>query len=127
MKKEELKKELKKELVKEFKEILKGTRKTNRGYKLTFRIERVAKSGMSRCLSVYASKGEYKRNITRLVSQILDETYTKDGFMRVYGCGMDMLFDTCYNLNAEIKSIDKYKGTKKDNYNYIVDTSYNLI
>lgn len=57
----------------------------------------------------------------------MGETYTKDGFMRVYGCGMDMLFNTCYELNATIKILDNYKGKKKDNYNYLVSTSYDLI
>ena len=90
------------EKVEELKGILKGTKKDKNGYRLAFRIERVATSGMSRCLSIYAQKGEYKRNITKLISEILAETYTKDGFMRVYGCGMDMLFNTCYELNAKI-------------------------
>lgn len=121
------KEEIKKEMVKELKGILKGCKKDRRGYKLAFRIERVAKSGMSRCLSIYAQKGEYKRNITSLLCNIMDETYTKDGFMRVYGCGMDMLFNTCYELNATIKRLDNYKGKKKDNYNYLVSTSYDLI
>ena len=113
--------------IKELKEILKGTKKDNNGYRLAFKIERVAPSGMSRCLSIYAQKGEYKRDITRLFCEIMEETYTKDGYMRVYGCGMDMLFNTCYELNATIKRLDNYKGTKKDNYNYIVSTYYDLI
>ena len=121
------KEEIKKEMIKELKGILKGCEKDIRGYKLAFRIERVAKSGMSRCLSIYAQKGEYKRNITSLLCNIMGETYTKDGFMRVYGCGMDMLFNTCYELNATIKILDNYKGKKKDNYNYLVSTSYDLI
>ena len=121
------KEEIKKERIKELKEILKGTKKDNNGYRLAFRIERVANSGMSRCLSIYTQKGEYNRNITQLLCDIMGETYTKDGFMRVYGCGMDMLFNTCYELNATIKRLDNYKGHKKDNYNYIVSTYYDLI
>ena len=119
--------EIKKENIKELKEILKGTKKDKCGYKLAFRIERVAKSGMSRCFSIYAQKGEYKRNITKLLCNIMGETYTKDGLMRVYGCGMDMLFNTCYELNAAIKIFEKYKGKKKDNYNYLVSTYYDLL
>lgn len=121
------KEEIKKEMIKELKGILKGGKKDRNGYRLAFRIERVAKSGMSRCLSIYAQKGEYKRNITSLLCNIMGETYTKNGFMRVYGCGMDMLFNTCYELNATIKTLDNYKGKKKDNYNYLVSTSYDLI
>lgn len=115
------------EKVKELKEILKETKKDNNGYKLAIKIERVAPSGMSRCLSIYAQRREYKRDITRLLCEIMEETYTKNGFMRVYGCGMDMLFNTCYELNATIKRLDNYKGTKKDNYNYLVSTYYDLI
>lgn len=115
------------EKVKELKEILKETKKDNNGYKLAIKIERVAPSGMSRCLSIYAQRREYKRDITRLLCEIMEETYTKNGFMRVYGCGMDMLFNTCYELNATIKRLDNYKGSKKDNYNYIVSTYYDLI
>ena len=115
------------EIVKELKEILKGSKKDNNGYKLAIRIERVAKSGMSRCLSIYTQKGEFKRNITSLLCDIMDETYTKDGFMRVVGCGMDMLFNTCYELNATVKSLEKYKGKKKNNYNYLVSTYYDLL
>lgn len=115
------------EKVEELKGILKGTKKDKNGYRLTFRIERVARSGLSRCLSIYLQKGEYKRNITQLLCDIMDETYTKDGFMRVYGCGMDMLFNTCYNLNAAVKNLENYKGKKKNNYNYIVSTYYDLI
>ena len=121
------KEEIKKENIKELKEILKGTKKDKNGYRLAFRIERVAKSGMSRCLSIYAQKGEFKRNITSLLCDIMGETYTKDGFMRVYGCGMDMLFNTCYELNATIKVIEKYSGKAKDNYNYLVSTYYDLL
>lgn len=121
MKKEKMEK------LKELKGILKGTKKDKLGYRLAFRIERVAPSGMSRCLSIYAQRGEYKRNITKLISEIMGETYTKDGYMRVYGCGMDMLFNTCYELNCFIKKLENYKGKKKDNYNYIVSTYYDLI
>lgn len=113
--------------IEELKEILKGTKKDDNGYRLAFRIERVANSGMSRCLSIYTQKEEYKRNITQLLCDIMGETYTKDGYMRVYGCGMDMLFNTCYELNYIIKKLEKYKGNKKDNYNYLVSTYYDLI
>lgn len=121
------KEEIKKDKIMELKEILKGTKKDKNGYRLAFRVERVANSGMSRCISIYTQKKEYKRNITHLLCDILDETYTKEGFMRVYGCGMDMLFNTCYELNATIKRSDNYKGHKKDNYNYIVSTYYDLV
>lgn len=40
---------------------------------------------------------------------------------------MDMLFNTCYELNATIKNLEKYKGKKKTNYNYLVSTYYDLL
>ena len=113
--------------IKELKNILKYSRKDSNGYRLTFKIERVTKSGLSRCISIYAIKKNCNINITHLLCKIMDETYTKEGFMRIYGCGMDMLFNTCYELNAIIKRLENYKGTKKDNYNYLVSTYYDLI
>ena len=115
------------EKIKELKGILKNCKKDKNGYRLAFRIERVASSGMSRCLSIYTQKGEYNRNITQLLCEIMDETYTQDGYMRVHGCGMDMLFNTCYELNYIIKKLENYKGNKKTNYNYLVSTYYDLI
>lgn len=115
------------EKIEELKGILKNCKKDKDGYKLAFRIERVAPSGMSRCLSIYTQRGEFMRNITQLLCDIMGETYTSDGYMRVYGCGMDMLFNTCYELNAQIKILEKYKGSKKTNYNYLVSTYYDLI
>lgn len=106
------------------KEILKGSKKDNNGYRLAFKVERVAQSGLSRCITIYTQKGEYRIDITYLVSKILKGTYTKDGFLRIYGCGMDMLFETCYQLNYAVKNFENYKGKKKNNYNYIVSTYY---
>lgn len=113
--------------IKELKNILKYSRKDNNGYRLTFKIERVAKTGLSRCLSIYVIKRKYKLNITHLLCEIMEETFTKEGYMRVYGCGMDMLFDMCYKLNSIIKKAENYKGTKKDSYNYLVSTYYDII
>lgn len=123
------KKDLKKlEAVKELKEILKGCVKDNHGYRLAMRIDRVARSNMSRCISVYAqTKKGFYRNITKLIATINEETYTADGCARIVGCGMDILFNTCYELNSAIKNLENYKGHKKDNYNYLVSTYYDLI
>lgn len=123
------KKDLKKlEAVKELKEILKGCVKDNHGYRLAIRIDRVARSNMSRCISVYAqTKKGFYRNITKLIATINEDTYTTDGCVRVIGCGIDMLFNTCCELNSAIKNLENYKGHKKDNYNYLVSTYYDLI
>lgn len=115
------------EKIKELKEILKNCKKDGHGYRLAFKIERVSKSGLSRCITIFTQKGEYKKNITKLLCEIMSETYTKNGHMKIFGCGMDMLFNTCYELNRIIKKLENYKGNKKDNYNYIVSTYYDLI
>lgn len=81
--------------IKELKNILKYSRKDNKGYRLTFKIERVSKSGLSRCISIYAVKKNCIINITYLLCEIMDETFTKEGFMRVYGCGM-----VCYLIRV---------------------------
>lgn len=115
------------EKIKELKGILKNCKKDGNGYRLVFRIERVAASGMSRCLSIYVQCDGFMRNITKLACEIMDETYTKEGYMKVHGCGMDMLFATCYNLNREVKTLENYKGSEKTNYNYLVSTYYDVL
>lgn len=111
------------------KEIVKrGVNKTSKKeVKLTFIIKRVATSGMSRCLDIYVQTKDELVNINRLVAIINEDTYTKDGLVRVVGCGMDMLFHTAYTLNSQAKWIDGYRGTKKDNYNYLVSTYYDML
>ena len=108
--------------------VKKGVNKTSKKeVKLTFIIKRVAPSGMSRCLDIYVQTKDGLVNINRLVAIINGDTYTKDGLVRVVGCGMDMLFDTAYTLNSQAKWIDGYRGIKKDNYNYLVSTYYNML
>ncbi|MCR5422727.1 MAG: hypothetical protein K6E74_03740 [Bacilli bacterium] len=99
------------------------------GVRITFADLQASKSGMSRKFKMYVinRKGEML-NITYLVSKILGETFTNDDRIRVYGCGMDMLFNTCYELNC---AIYRAKGHKKYNhdkaYHGYVNTSYNLL
>ena len=120
---------LKKEKLQELKEILKkGIDKDTKGNKkLTYIIRRVAPSGMSRVIDIYINTKDGLININRYIAIINDETLTNDYHIRIYGCGMDMLFNTSYTLNQEAKHLDNYKGTKKDCYNYIVSTYYNLL
>lgn len=100
-----------------------------KGVKVIFTDLQASQSGMSRKFKMYVinKKGEML-NITYLVSKILKETYTNDDKIRVYGCGMDMLFNTCYELNC---AIHRQKGHKKYNhdiaYHGYVNTSYNLL
>lgn len=100
-----------------------------KGVKIIFTDLQASQSGLSRKFKMYVvnKKGEML-NITYLVAKTLKETYTNDDRIRVYGCGMDMLFNTCYELNC---TLWKYKGHKKYNhekaYHGYVDTSYNLL
>lgn len=122
-------KELKQQALTELKEIIKkGIDKDTRGNKkLTYIIKRVASSGMSRVIDCYINTKNGMININKYIKIINEETMTNDGYIRIYGCGMDMLFNTSYTLNQEAKHLDNYKGKKKDCYNYIVSTYYNYI
>lgn len=117
------------EAIKELKEIIKkGIDKDGKGNKkITYIIKRVAPSGMSRVIDCYINTKEGLININRYIKIINEETMTNDGYIRVYGCGMDMLFNTSYTLNQEAKHLENYKGKKKDCYNYLVSTYYNYI
>lgn len=122
-------KELKQQALTELKEIIKkGIDKDTRGNKkLTYIIKRVAPSGMSKVIDCYINTKNGMININKYIKIINEETMTNDGYIRIYGCGMDMLFNTSYTLNQEAKHLDNYKGKKKDCYNYIVSTYYNYI
>ena len=108
--------------LKTLKNILKYTNK-----KLVFADLKASQTGMSRTFKIYVIKKGELYNITRLVASITDNTFTSDYKMRIYGCGMDMLFETCYQLNSMAKWLDGYRGKKKTSYNYLVKTSYDLI
>ena len=121
--------ELKREAIKELKEIIKKgiDKDMQKNVKITYTIKRVAPSGMSRVIDCYINTKNGLININRYIKIINEETMTNDGYIRVYGCGMDMLFNTSYTLNQEAKYLDNYKGKKKDCYNYLVSTYYNYI
>ena len=101
------------------------------GIKLLFSSLDVSSSGMSRKFYIHAitKKGDLL-NLTYLIHKITGYTLTNDGRIRVGGCGMDMLFNTCYTLNCKIYN---YKTGNKGKYNHdkayhgYVDTNYNLI
>lgn len=57
-------------------------------------LRRVASSGMSRCISVYHD-GE---NITHDVCVAIGGSFSKEGWIRVGGCGMDVLLSVVYEL-----------------------------
>ena len=101
------------------------------GVRLLFSSLEVSASGMSRKFYIHAitKKGELL-NLTYLIGKILDYTITNDGRIRVGGCGMDMLFNTCYCLNCTIynyKTGNKGKYSHDKAYNGYVNTYYDLI
>ena len=88
----------------------------------------VSATGMSRNIKFAAitKKGDY-RPLNWYIAKALGYNLQQDGTIKVYGCGMDMLFETCYQLNYAVKNFENYKGKKKNNYNYIVSTYYDYI
>ena len=86
-----------------------------------------SQSGMSRTFNVYAQTKEGLVDITYLVANITENTYTNKGKMRIHGCGMDMLFETCYQLNSEYIRLNNLKYDHDLQYNGLVDTHYDLI
>jgi hypothetical protein len=72
------------------------------GDEVYVKVERVAHSGMSRCLSAYrgtSSAVSYVENITNSVALANGDQLSREGWIRVYGCGMDMCFDLVYRLS----------------------------
>ena len=59
----------------------------------------VSRSGMSRDIMVKAFEGEYKNGYYKNFNKMfraLGEKVTNDGYIRVSGCGMDMVFSLKY-------------------------------
>jgi hypothetical protein len=59
----------------------------------------VSRSGMSRSIMVEAFEGEYKNGYYRNfigMFHTLGEKVTKEGYIKVSGCGMDMVFHLKY-------------------------------
>ena len=65
-------------------------------------IRHVSSSGMSRNIDVYAMVDNEPRNISYLVADVTDTPLSKDGSLRVTGCGMDMGFHIAYTLSATL-------------------------
>lgn len=90
----------------------------------------VSASGMSRNIKFAAitKKGDY-RPLTWYIAKALGYNLQQDGTIKVYGCGMDMIFNTLYNLNSIAKSLNivrvsKNKDEHELRYNGIVNTNY---
>lgn len=117
-----MKKEKQMEDLKSLKKLLKGTNK-----KLTFTDLKASQSGMSRTFKIYVVKKNEMIDVTRLVANITENTYTNQGKMRIYGCGMDMLFETCYQINCQARYLSGKKYDHDFAYHGVVETYYNLI
>ena len=113
--------------LKELKELMKKT-KDKRIYASALH---VSNSGMSRVIKfcIITKKGELY-NINNLVHRITGYNWDQNYYgLRVYGCGMDMIFNTLYNINAYASSYGIIKSSKKTSkhdlyYNGLVNTSY---
>lgn len=86
-----------------------------------------SQSGMSRTFNIYAQTKEGLVDITYLVANITQNTYTNKGKMRIHGCGMDMLFETCYQLNSAWIHLNNLDYNHDNQYNGLVETHYDLI
>lgn len=63
-------------------------------------LRRVARSGMSRHISVVAHDTDGPSDVTWLVARALDVRMDRDtGGLKVSGCGMDMGFHVAYNMS----------------------------
>lgn len=110
------------ENLKKLKDLLKYTNKT-----LIFADLKPSQSGMSRTFRIYISKKNELYNVTYLVASITDNTFTNEGKMRINGCGMDMLFETCYQINTQALWLNGKKYNHDFAYNGVVKTRYNLL
>lgn len=95
--------------------------------RLLFTNLKPSQSGMSRTFNIYAQTKNGLVDITYLVASITENTYTNQGKMRIQGCGMDMLFETCYQLNSAWIHLNNLEYTHDNQYNGLVETYYNLI
>lgn len=95
--------------------------------RLVFTNLKPSQSGMSRTFNVYAQTKNGLVDITYLVASITQNTYTNKDKMRIQGCGMDMLFETCYQLNSAWIHLNNLEYTHDNQYNGLVETHYDLI
>ena len=78
-------------------------------------LRHVARSGMSRRISLFVSQEGRIRNITGTAAVAMDRTLNRDDFSIVAGgCGMDMGFHLVYSLGYCLwpKGTDKPHGTR---------------
>lgn len=72
------------------------------GMTLYTQLDHVSRSGMMRHISVKIVEEGEIRDVTWHVANVLDEKRTKEGSIKVGGCGMDMGFSLIYNLSSAL-------------------------
>lgn len=95
--------------------------------RLVFTNLKPSQSGMSRTFNIYAQTKNGLVDITYLVASITENTYTNNGKMRIHGCGMDMLFETCYQLNSAWIHLNNLEYNHDNQYHGLVETYYDLV
>ena len=92
-------------------------------------IKSVSASGMTRKISFYAMGKGYKRAmcLNSEISLIAGYKLDKNGYLIVYGCGMDMVFSVLSQFNYAISTIIDGKQTKNYSKYFFDADNYQLI
>lgn len=113
--------------LKQLKEIMQKT-KNKRVYATVLH---VSNTGMSRVIKfIVITRNGNVLNINNLIHEITGYKHDSNYYgLRVYGCGMDMAFNTLYNVNAIAYSYKVIKTSKKTDkhdiyYRGLVDSNY---
>lgn len=95
-------------------------------------VESVSSSGMSRVIHFVAiTKNGDIYNLDGMIHNITGDNFDRNyNGLRVYGCGMDMIFNTLYSINSYARIYNVVKTSKKRSahdiqYNGIINTNYN--
>lgn len=77
-------------------------------------VRSVARSGMSRTIDFYAVEDGRMRYLSGYVAKALHYPRTRDGALKVHGCGMDMVFHVVYSLGSALwrNGTDEPHGTR---------------
>lgn len=104
---------------------------TNLNNEILASVKSISSSGMSRSIAFGFITEKRLFNFTYHISIIKEINMNDNRSIRVGECGMDMIFATLYGLNGNIASLLKTYGLLKDNeysnYNFVVNTSYNIL
>ena len=116
-------------------ELLKEIKKINKemlNNEIIVTITSISYSGMCRTANFYYfSNNGYIYNLNYKIAKILGYKMTDKG-VRIFGCGLDVIFNTLYNLNLYALEYGIIKPSKNKSghdlrYNGIVNTRYTLI